>query len=126
MLRVAQLRTLHDTVGLVSVGDRHGARLTGGERALRRAALTGMVVVKLAPGGEVASSPDAVFLDGKNLPAERARLILRACLIAHGRPPVVGDATLPTCRELAEIRAHLAPFQAALDAAIAREQYALR
>lgn len=114
LLRIAQLQRAHALAGLVSVGDRHGMRLGGGERALSRATLTGVPVVKLAPRGEVAASPDGLFLDGGTLTADQAGTVLRHCLARHGAPPVAADPAHPTRREIAAIRAHLEPFQTAL------------
>ncbi len=114
LLRIAQLQRAHAASGLVSVGDRHGMRPCGGEHALSRATLTGVPVVKLAPRGEVAASPDGLFLDGGNLTADQAVAVLRHCLIRHGAPPVAADPAHSTRREIAAIRAHLEPFQTAL------------
>jgi hypothetical protein len=40
--------------------------------------------------------------------------VLGRCLQTHGAPPAAADPENPTARELAAIRAHLQPFQAAL------------
>ncbi|MBM3842740.1 MAG: hypothetical protein FJ397_05660 [Verrucomicrobia bacterium] len=124
-LRVAQLQRQSGAVGLVCVGDRQGNRAGGGERALVRAARSGVVVVKLAPGGAVAPCVDGLFLDGGVLGAEEARGILGAALARHGPPPAAADAERPTAGELASIRAHLARFQTLLTAA-AGTRYAAR
>lgn len=113
LLRVAQLRREHAAAGLVSVGDHNGTRLCGGEHALRRAALTGLPVVKIARGGEVAADPDALFIDAGRLGEEQAGRVLRRCLELYGAPPVAIDPERPTGKELNAIRAHLRRFQAA-------------
>jgi hypothetical protein len=105
--------------GLVSVGDRHGVRPCGGERALGRAALMGVPVIKLAPGGEVAATPDDIFLNGGPLSVEEVTAVLERCLTFHGAPPVAADPANPTKRELAAIRDHLQPFREALALAAA-------
>ncbi|MFZ9839653.1 MAG: hypothetical protein ACO3JJ_14090 [Opitutaceae bacterium] len=125
LLRIAQLQRGSGAVGLVCVGDRHGHRAGGGERALRRAARSGVVVVKLAPGGVVAPCADGLFLDGGALGAEEARGILGAALARHGPPPGAAEPERPTAGELAAIRAHLARFQTLLTAA-AGARYAAR
>ena len=113
-LRIAQLQRAHHLTGIVSVGDRHGVRRCGGEEALAHAAVSGIPVVKLAPGGQVASTPHALFLDAGPLSAEEARRVLTDCLQRHGPPPRAANPLQPGDRELAAIRAHLRPFQEAL------------
>jgi hypothetical protein len=119
LLRVAQLQRSHRVAGLISVGDRHGMRPSGGERALTRAALTGIPVVKLARGGEVAATPDELFLCGHSLTEEEAQLTLERCLQRFGAPPAAADPENPTQEELARIRAHLRKFRTAFE--LARE-----
>jgi hypothetical protein len=113
LLCVAQLQRDHAVAGLLSIGDHNGLRQCGGETALRRAALSGLPVVKLAPRGEVASTPDALFIDGGTLTEELAGLVLKKCLALFGAPPAAADPERPTARELAAIRAHLRSFQEA-------------
>jgi len=113
LLRVAQLRQAHAAAGLVSVGDHNGTLHCGGERALRRAALMGVPVVKLAPGGAMAADPEQLFIDAHHLTEEQAGRILRQCLAHYGAPPPVADPERPTKRELAAIRSHLRRFQEA-------------
>ncbi len=113
-LRTAQLQREHRAAGLVAVGDRNGMLRSGGERALRRIVLTGVAVVKLAPGGEIAASDHDVFLSGGVLDAAAASNVLLQCLKRFGAPPGVSDPENPTKPELAAIRAHLQPFQQAL------------
>jgi hypothetical protein len=92
-------------------------RPVGGERALWRATLTGVPVVKLAPHGEVAPAPEGLFLNCGTLSEEKASRILTECLERLGAPPAAANAEHPTAAELAAIRRHLRPFQAALDSA---------
>jgi hypothetical protein len=119
LLRVAQLQRAHRVAGLISVGDRHGMRACGGERALSRVALTGIPVVKLARGGEVASTPADLFLDGRSLNEEQAKTTLERCLERFGAPPAAKDPEHPTKQELAKIRAHLSRFRQAFELASA-------
>lgn len=114
LLRVAQLQRAHRMAGLVTVGDHNGMFLGGGERALLHVALSGVPVVKLARNGEVAATPDGVFLDAGRLTEEQATRVLTRCLELHGAPPAAANPQRPTKRELAAIRAHLQPFQDSL------------
>jgi hypothetical protein len=108
------LRREHSAAGLVSIGDHNGVRPAGGELALRHAALSGVPVAKLARGGSVAPDPDALFLDGGTLDANRVARVLTHCLELHGPSPVAIDPEHPTAAELAAIRAHLLKFQEAI------------
>jgi hypothetical protein len=106
LLRVAQVQRTSRAAGIVSVGDRNGT-LQGGERALRQAALSGVTVVKLAPAGEVAPSPDDLFLDAGHLTEQEASRLLARCLERFGAPPAAAHTERPTGSELAAIQAHL-------------------
>ncbi len=119
LLEAARLQRDHPAAGLIAVGDRSGFLRSGGERALRHVVFTGVAVVKLAPRGEVTAADQVPFLDGGSLSAEAAASTLARCLAQHGAPPAVGDPENPTRAELAAIRAHLQPFQAALARAAA-------
>lgn len=119
LLRIAQLRRSCAAAALVSIGDRNGVRRSGGEKALAHAALSGLPVARLAPGGAVAAVPLGIFLDGGSLSPESTQRVLEQCLARHGAPPAAADPEQPTARELAAIRAHLQPFQAALNLAAA-------
>lgn len=118
-LRAAQLQRDHRAAGLIAVGDRHGMLRSGGERALRRLVFTGLAIAKLAPGGTVAPADPDLFLDGAHLAPDTAAAVLARCLARHGSPPRAVDPELPTSAEIAAIRAHLQPFQAALALAAA-------
>ncbi len=118
-LEAARLQRAHRAAGLVAVCDRHGLLRSGGERALRRLVFSGFAVVKLAPAASASVDPHPGFLRGGMLPEDHAAAILVRCLDRHGPPPSAADPEQPTAAELAALRAHLAPFQAALDAAVA-------
>ncbi len=113
-LRAAQLQRQHTAAGLVAVGDRNGILRSGGERALRRLVFSGVAIVKLAAGSEPMAGDLEVFLNGGRLPADQAASVLAQCLERHGPPPGVADPENPTAAEVAKIRSHLRPFQAAL------------
>lgn len=116
-LQAAQLQKSHRAAGLVAVCDRHGHLRSGGERALRRLVLSGLAVVKLTRDALPAAGASAAFLDGGRLAPHVASEILSRCLERHGPPPAAADPENPTSAELAALRAHLRPFQAALAAA---------
>lgn len=116
-LQVAQLQKTHGAAGIVAIGDRNGHLACGGEQALRRVVLTGVAVVKLAAAGQRATVDHTLFLDGGLLSSEAASDILCRCLQRHGAPPTAANPEAPTTRELAAIRSHLKPFQAALSQA---------
>jgi len=118
-LEAARLQRAHRAAGLVAVCDRHGLLRSGGERALRRVVFSGLAVVKLAPAATAAVDPHPGFLHGGTLAEDQAAAILVRCLDRHGPPPSAADPEQPTAAELSALRAHLAPFQAALDAAVA-------
>jgi hypothetical protein len=117
-LTAARLQRAHRAAGLVAVCDRHGLLRTGGETALRRLVHTGLAIVKLTPAA-AAVDPHPGFLQGGTLGEEQAAAILVRCLDRYGPPPAAADPEDPSPAELAALRSHLAPFQAALDAAVA-------
>ncbi len=116
-LEAARLQQAHRAPGLLAVCDRHGLLRSGGERALRRLVFSGIAVIKLAPAAGAAVDSHPGFLRGGTLSEARASEILVRCLDRHGPPPAAADPEKPTAAELAALRGHLEPFQAALDAA---------
>lgn len=111
LLHAAKLQRTCRAAGLLAVGDHNGVLRGGGERALRRLAVTGVVVVRLAPKGEVAPMPDHVFVDAGRLSETQAERVLTQGLGLFGAPPKVATPEHPTERELETIRAHLRKFQ---------------
>ena len=86
--------------------------------ALRRAALTGMPVARVGRGHHEGFTPgnaNNLFLEGSNLTAPKARLLLMACLMRFGSLPLPEDRDNPTAAELDAIRAKLASYQAVFD-----------
>jgi hypothetical protein len=112
LLQAAKLQRTTVASGLIAVGDRNGMLRSGGERALRRLALTGIVVARTATGGEVAATPDELFLDAGQLSEEQVQRILTRGLQLYGASPEAAEPDRPTTRELAAIRDHLKKFQA--------------
>lgn len=120
LLRAAQLQRSAAAAGLLAVGDHNGVLRAGGEKALRRVALSGVVVAKMARGGEVAWTPDTLYVDAGKLSEEHAQRILTRALELHGAPHAAADPDHPTAREIAAIQAHLKKLQAvfALEAGV--------
>jgi len=86
--------------------------------ALRRAALTGMPVARVGRGAHEGYTPgnaNDLFIEGSNLAAPKARLLLMACLMRFGGLPVPEDRNAPTLAELDAIRAKVASYQAVFD-----------
>jgi hypothetical protein len=111
LLEGARLQKASARSGLIVLGNQHGVLQSGGERALRRLALTGLVVVRLARDGQVATIPDSLYVDATGLTLEMARMRLQQGLEHHGPPPVVSDPDHPTEFELASIQMHLTKIQ---------------
>jgi L-asparaginase len=85
------------------------------EAALRRAAFSGMPVVKVGRGNaegmvDPARSPFAIA--GSNLTATKARLLLMACLMKLGSLPPAADPANPTPAETDAVKAKLGDYQA--------------
>jgi len=86
--------------------------------ALRRAALTGMPVARVGRGhhaGFTPPNPNDLFIEGSNLTATKARLLLMACLMKFGSLPLPQDRDHPTVSELDAIRGKVASYQAVFD-----------
>jgi L-asparaginase len=87
--------------------------------AMRRAALSGMPVVRVgrgnAEGFTKPPSATELVISGSNLTATKARLVLMACLMKFGSLPPVADLDHPTEGELKAIKAKLAEYQEVFD-----------
>ena len=86
--------------------------------ALEHVALRGLPVVKVfrgATGSFVYPSPGNLLIEGSNLNASKARVLLMACLLRYGCLPPASDPTHPTESELKAIRDKIAQFQSVFD-----------
>jgi len=86
--------------------------------ALRRAALTGMPVARVGRGnheGFTPTNPTDLFIEGRNLTATKARLLLMACLMKFGSLPLPADRDHPNDAELDAIRTKVAAYQGIFD-----------
>jgi L-asparaginase len=84
------------------------------EKALERAILLGLPVVKVARGdasGLVRVNANNLAIEGNNLTATKARLLLTAALMKLGPLPPAADPAQPTPAELTAIKAKVALYQ---------------
>ena len=106
--------------GFVAEGTAPFARMTGSQTAaLRRAALSGMPVVRVGRGNAEGFAPPPgpaeLAIAGNNLTATKARLLLMACLLRFGAPPPARDPSAPTGEEIAAVKRTLNEYQAVFD-----------
>ncbi len=86
--------------------------------ALTQAVLTGMPVVRVGRGnheGITVTNPNDLFVEGNNLTATKARLLLMACLMRFGSLGIPVDPDNPTEGELDAIRSKIAQYQEVFD-----------
>lgn len=111
---IARCLTEAPLAGLVCEAPTSGHFDRNDALALDQAALSGVVVVKVSRGnpatdlGEVAEN---LLVEGSNLNANKARVLLMACLLRFGCPPPALDPAHPTESETAAVRSHLAKIQ---------------
>ncbi|MDE2899435.1 MAG: hypothetical protein OXN15_00190, partial [Chloroflexota bacterium] len=92
----------------------YGFGTEGQVAALTVAAYTGMPVVKVGradPGGRVPSNANDAFIEGSNLDANKARLLLIAAMMKLGRLPRAADPRSPTAEERAALLAKVEEYQ---------------
>ena len=85
------------------------------EKALEQAPLCGIPVVKTARGnahGFVTVNPRNLYIEGNNLTATKARLLLTAAIMKYGALPRAADPDQPTAAELDAIRKKIGLYQA--------------
>jgi L-asparaginase len=114
----ASIEMLQDTyplAGIVAEGQAPYATMSPAqESALIRAVFRGLPVVKAARGnasGLVRPTPGNLFIEGNNLTATKARLLLTAAIMKLGVLPHAADPDRPTPDELAAIRKKIEAFQ---------------
>jgi L-asparaginase len=105
--------------GIVAEGSAPFASMSNAvEAALRRAALSGMPVVKVGRGnaeGMVDRARMPLAVAGSNLTATKARLLLMACLLRFGSLPPAADPDHATWAEFEAVQAKLAAYQSVFD-----------
>ena len=109
----------HPLAGFVAEGGTpYGQVGSDVDRALRRATLQGMPVVKVSRGnadGFVPGELTPLAIAGGNLTATKARLLLMASLLKLGALPAVKDVDNPTPSELGATEAKLREYQRIFD-----------
>ena len=91
---------------------------TSQDRALEKAVLSGLPVVKVARGdarGLVRVSANNLFIEGNNLTATKARLLLTAALMKFGPLPHAADPEHATPAEITAIKAKIKLYQAVFE-----------
>jgi L-asparaginase/Glu-tRNA(Gln) amidotransferase subunit D len=90
----------------------------GMRKALETAAFSGMPTVRVGrgnAGGLTATNPTDLMIEGSNLTATKARLLLKACLLKFGSLPTAVDPRKPTAEEKEAVRTALASYQEVFD-----------
>ncbi len=95
-----------------------GSALPSQIAALAIAAYSGMPVVRVGrgePEGPLPSSPNDLTIEGSNLDATKARMLLRAAMLKLGRLPKARDPRKPTAPEREAALAAIARYQEIFD-----------
>lgn len=101
--------------GMVAEGTHGGSFVRPAEAALKLVVMHGIPVVKVNRGGTtgyVRPSGENFMIEGANLTATKARLLLMACLMKFGTLPPAADPAKPTAAEIAAIKEKLKLYQA--------------
>ncbi len=96
----------------------NGGTIRTMDAALRQAAFSGMPVVQVGRGnaeGISAAPRHGLLIGGSNLTANKARILLMACLMKLGSLPPATDPRSPTPDEVAALKARVAEYQAIFD-----------
>ena len=91
---------------------------TSQDRALERGVLSGLPVVKVARGdarGLVRVNANNLFIEGNNLTATKARLLLTAALMKFGPLPHAADPDHATPAEISAIKEKIKLYQAVFE-----------
>ena len=95
-----------------------GSALHSQMAALAIATFNGMPVVRVSrgdPEGALPSNPTDLTIEGSNLDATKARMLLRAAMLRLGRLPKARDPRNPTTREREASVAAMARYQEIFD-----------
>jgi hypothetical protein len=108
----------HPLSGFVLEGHAPFGTITSATRTriLRSAVYAGMPVAIVGRGNnEGFTSPQGVFIGGRNLTATKARLLLMACLMRFGSPSPAADPRNPTEEEANAVMQTLSQYQGVFD-----------
>ena len=108
----------HPLAGFVLEGHAPFGTITSAMRTriLRSAVYSGMPVAIVGRGNnEGFTSPQGVFIGGRNLTATKARLLLMACLMRFGSPAPAADPQHPTEAEAKAVKQTLSEYQGVFD-----------
>jgi hypothetical protein len=112
---IDMLQEDYPLAGIVAEGLAPYATLSAAQdQALLRAVYRGIPVVKTARGdahGLVRTIPANLFIEGNNLTATKARLLLTAAMMKFGALPHAADPEHPTSQELDAIRRRIDAYQ---------------
>lgn len=101
--------------GIVAEGSTpYGAMQESMEKALTIAVFSGIPVVRVSRGdtaGMVAVNPDDIFIEGNNLTAGKARMLLMAALMKFGSLPPAADPKNPTPEEKKAVQEKIKEYQ---------------
>ena len=95
-----------------------GSALPSQTAALAIAAFNGMPVVRVGRGdhaGPIVATPNDLTIEGSNLDAIKARVLLRAAMLKLGRLPKARDPRKPTTQERKAVLTAIAAYQALFD-----------
>lgn len=101
--------------GMVAEGTHGGGLVRRSEAALKLVVFHGIPVVKVNRGGTtgyVRPRDDNFLIEGSNLIATKARLLLMACLMKFGTLPPAADPANPTAAEIEAVQEKLKLYQA--------------
>ena len=105
--------------GFVAEGQAGNAKIVRPmDAALRRAVFSGMPVVRVGRGnaeGFIPPDRTGLTIGGGNLTANKARILLIACMLKLGALPPARDAANPTPEDTAAVKAKVAEYQALFD-----------
>lgn len=125
-LTAASLLRDHNLAGIVGVGNKLGRLMPDAEQALKRSALMGIPVAKVAANGFVEVDADNLLIEAGSLSETDTTRLLSQCILCFGALPPCSDPSKPTTSELAAIHVQLNRYQAAFSAAEKTTQVASR
>jgi hypothetical protein len=118
-VRIAKNLVEEPLAGFVAEGTApNGGVVRPMDAALRQAIFSGMPVVRVSRGnaeGVSTRDPSGIYIGGGNLTANKARILLMACLLKLGSLPPAADPVNPTAEEIAAVKGKVAEYQAIFD-----------